>query len=187
MDLNSYITSLRNDLGTVTSSMAAGDEASARAVTMLAAALEPAARLTLMSAMSDLAAEVTAQLEWHVVDVRLDGRDVRVVVTDTASGSTSSPSGSDPTEPPPAQEGPLDSSGDISRITVRLFEELKGKAEHAASAQGMSLNSFVQQAVAGALQNKTRARQRWSSSAAEDHAAAGEATDGQRIRGWVRG
>ena len=71
---------LREDLATAAS---AGDENTRRTAAVLAAALEPAARLAIMNALSDLAAEVTASLDDHVVDVRLDGRDVQVVVTGT--------------------------------------------------------------------------------------------------------
>jgi hypothetical protein len=39
-------------------------------------------------------------------------------------------------------------------MTLRLFEQLKAKAEQAAAAQGVSLNTFVQQAVQGALHRK---------------------------------
>ncbi|AHI00540.1 toxin-antitoxin system HicB family antitoxin [Kutzneria viridogrisea] len=143
MDLTPYIVTLREDL---TTAAAAGDEQTRRTAAVLSAALEPAVRLAIMNALSDLAAEVTASLEEHVVDVRLDGRDVQVVVTATAGPEDPGPQ----PEPEPAFTG--DPTGDISRITVRLMEELKAKAEQAASAQGQSLNSFVAQAVQGAVQ-----------------------------------
>ncbi|MQA07208.1 MAG: toxin-antitoxin system HicB family antitoxin [Pseudonocardiaceae bacterium] len=148
MDLTTYVSSLREDLTTTAS---AGDEQTRRAAAMLSAALEPAARLAIMNALSDLAAEVTASLDDHVVDVRLDGREVRVVVTPTAPHVRPD----DTPEDEPATTPPAD-GGDISRITLRLFEELKGQAEQAAAAQGVSLNSFVSQAVQGALQGKGR-------------------------------
>jgi hypothetical protein len=85
-----------------------------------------------------------------VVEVRLDGQDVQVVVT---SGPTDD---HEPTNDPPPNFN--DPTGDISRITVRLLEELKTKAEQAASARGVSLNSFVSQAVQGALHERTRGR-----------------------------
>ncbi|MEY7974671.1 toxin-antitoxin system HicB family antitoxin, partial [Saccharomonospora xinjiangensis] len=95
MDLNPYLSTLRESLATTAG---AGDEQLQRAAAVLAATLEPAARLTLMNALSDLAAEVTAQLPDHVVEVRLDGRDVRVVVTGgSAAGQTREP----PQPPPP--------------------------------------------------------------------------------------
>src|SRR5690606_13671299 len=81
MELDPYLAALRESLATTAS---AGDEQLQRAAAVLSAALEPAARLTLMNALSDLAAEITAQLPDHVVEVRLDGRDVRVVVSGSA-------------------------------------------------------------------------------------------------------
>lgn len=143
MDLTPYIAALREDLTTTAS---AGDEQTRRVAATLSAALEPAVRLTLMNALSDLAAEVTANLDDQVVDVRLDGKDVRVVVSGaTDQGQRDEP---DADVPPPRQEG------DISRMTLRLFEEIKGRAEQAAAEQGVSLNTFVQQAVQGALHRK---------------------------------
>ncbi|MCR3748447.1 toxin-antitoxin system HicB family antitoxin [Lentzea californiensis] len=170
MDLSPYIASLREDLATAAS---AGDENTRRTAAALSAALEPAARLAIMNALSDLAAEVTASLEGQVVDVRLSGRDVQVVVTGSAEPEP---------EPAPRHEMPNfgmgDATGDISRITLRMINELKSKAEAAASAQGMSLNSFIQQAVGGAVHGKHKQQHKgWS----------GNAGSGSRVRGWVQG
>jgi hypothetical protein len=143
MDLTPYIASLREDLVTAAS---AGDENTRRSAEVLAAALEPAARLAIMNALSDLAAEVTASLDDHVVDVRLAGRDVQVVVTGRGTPQDDPRAG----DLPPVDE----TGGDMSRMTLRLFEQLKAKAEQAAAAQGVSLNTFVQQAVQGALHRK---------------------------------
>ncbi|MGW4209795.1 toxin-antitoxin system HicB family antitoxin [Lentzea sp. NPDC004789] len=170
MDLSPYIASLREDLATAAS---AGDENTRRTAAALSAALEPAARLAIMNALSDLAAEVTASLEGQVVEVRLAGRDVQVVVTGSAEP-----------EPEPAgqQEAPNyaagDTTGDISRITLRMINELKAKAEAAAAAQGVSLNSFIQQAVGGAVHSKHKHQHKgWH----------GNAGSGSRVRGWVQG
>lgn len=167
MDLSPYIASLREDLATAAS---AGDENTRRTAAALSAALEPAARLAIMNALSDLAAEVTAALEGQVVEVRLAGRDVQVVVTGSAEPEP---------EPAPRQEMPLgDATGDISRITLRMINELKSKAEAAAAAQGVSLNSFIQQAVGGAVHGKHKHQHKgWS----------GNAGSGSRVRGWVQG
>ena len=78
MDLSTYVTRLREDLA---SAAAAGDEQTQRTGALLGAAIEPAARLALMNALADLAAEVTEALGDRVVEVRLDGRDVRVAVS----------------------------------------------------------------------------------------------------------
>jgi hypothetical protein len=171
MDLSPYIASLREDLATAAS---AGDENTRRTAAALSAALEPAARLAIMNALSDLAAEVTASLEGQVVEVRLAGRDVQVVVTGSAEPEP---------EPASAQEVPPnygagDTTGDISRITLRMINELKAKAEAAAAAQGVSLNSFIQQAVGGAVHGKHKHQHKgWH----------GNAGSGSRVRGWVQG
>ncbi|KJK33255.1 HicB family protein [Lentzea aerocolonigenes] len=168
MDLSPYIASLREDLATAAS---AGDDNTRRTAAALSAALEPAARLAIMNALSDLAAEVTASLEGQVVEVRLAGRDVQVVVTGSAEPEP---------EPAPHQEVPLgDATGDISRITLRMINELKSKAEAAAAAQGVSLNSFIQQAVGGAVHGKHKhhGHKGWQ----------GNTGSGSRVRGWVQG
>ncbi|SFS34439.1 toxin-antitoxin system HicB family antitoxin [Saccharopolyspora flava] len=148
MDLNPYIDQLREDL---TSAAAAGDDQTRQTAAVLSGAIEPAARLAIMNALSDLAAEVTTNLDGQVVDLRLDGRDLRVVV----SGGGTPPSTEHESEPPPPPP-PSGDNGDISRITLRLMEEIKSQAEQAASAQGVSLNTFVAQAVQGALQGRGR-------------------------------
>jgi len=55
---------------------------------MLAGAIEPAARLAIMNALSDLAAEVTGALRDTTVELKLDGRDVRVSVTEHVACGT---------------------------------------------------------------------------------------------------
>lgn len=149
MDLNPYIDQLREDL---TSAAAAGDDQTRQTAAVLSGAIEPAARLAIMNALSDLAAEVTTNLDGQVVDLRLDGRDVRVVVS---GGRGPAPVDDEETEPPPPPP-PSGDNGDISRITLRLVEEIKSQAEQAASTQGVSLNTFVAQAVQGALHGRER-------------------------------
>ncbi|HEV2784197.1 MAG TPA: toxin-antitoxin system HicB family antitoxin [Actinophytocola sp.] len=182
MDLSQYIASLREDLITTA---AAGDENTRRAAEVLAAAIGPAARLAIMNALSDLAAEVTAALDDHVVEVRLDGRDVQVVVT-----ATGSPADDVPAPPPP----PTGEQGDMSRMTLRLFEQLKARAEAAAAAQGVSLNTFVQQAVQSALHGdkegwreaKQQWKRQWKQQWAEEHRGSGGGSS-SRVHGWYEG
>lgn len=171
MDLTPYITSLREDL---TATASAGDEQIRRAAALLSGALEPAGRLALMNALADLAAEVTAQLPDHVVEVRLDGRDVRVVVTG-AAGERERPER--PVPPPPPLPPPLMEGGDISRMTLRMVERIKEQAERAAAAQGVSLNTFISQAVQGALHGSQSIRaEKRGGSQSESH-----------LHGWVEG
>ncbi|WP_433263826.1 toxin-antitoxin system HicB family antitoxin [Actinosynnema sp. CS-041913] len=171
MDLSPYIAQLREDLATAAS---AGTEDTRRTAAVLSAALEPAARLALMNALSDLAAEVTVALDGPVVEVRLDGRDVQVVVTGASSREDHEP------EP---QEVPRTAGSDATRITLRLLDELKSKAEQAAAAQGLSLNTFVAQAVQGAVGGR-RGHHRGHG---PQSAAKPPKDDGSRVQGWVQG
>lgn len=177
MELSTYVTRLREDLA---SAAAAGDEQTQRTGALLGAAIEPAARLALMNALADLAAEVTEALGDRVVEVRLDGRDVRVAVS-PADAPTDAPE-AEPADTPFAGFGSRGfagfggDAGDISRVTLRLVEQIKNQAEQAAANQGMSLNSWVAQAVQGAL-------------AGHQHGKPGrrDGRDGKRVKGWVQG
>jgi hypothetical protein len=101
-----------------------------------------------------------------------------------------------------------DPNGDISRITVRLLEELKTKAEEVAAARGVSLNSFVSQAVQGALYNARRGQGggqggghgqnwgggnwgnwgQWGQQSGDNDDRSGRGGRGSsRLRGWVEG
>lgn len=189
MELSPYVSALRENL---TAAAAAGDEQTRLAARVLAATIEPAVRLAIMNALSDLAGEVTLALEDRVVEVRLDGQDVQVVVTGAPTEDH------EPTDDPPPTVG--DATGDISRITVRLLEELKTQAEQAAQSRGVSLNSFVSQAVQGALQQHMRRQawgrgQNWGGPWGGDFGDEGRQDDrpgrgargSSRVRGWVEG
>jgi hypothetical protein len=185
MDLSKYVTQLREDLS---SAAAAGDEQTRNTAALLGSAIEPAARLAIMSALSDLAAEVTTALDDREVDVRLDGRDVRVAVSDRRGDAP-------PEEEPPPFRGGFPGgfpggadAGDISRITLRLVEQIKSQAEQAAAARGQSLNSWVAQAVQEALSGhdpRRRGRNRDRDRDRTDKWP--DDRDGRRLRGWVEG
>jgi hypothetical protein len=167
MDLTPYISQLREDL---TAAASAGDEQTRHTAAVLGVALEPAARLAIMNALSDLAAEVTAALDDRVVEVRLDGRDVRVAVSSPSDGP-----------PPPSEPGSApfgDAGGDIRRMTLRLIDQLKAQAERAAAEQGVSLNTWVSQAVAGALRGEPWNEPQW---------VPGNRRNRNRVQGWVQG
>lgn len=181
MDLSQYVQQLREDLA---SAAAAGDEQTQRTAALLGAAIEPAARLAIMNALSELAAEVTAALGDRVVEVRLDGRDVRVAVGHDESSERDTQTDEQPFRGPrggfPGGFPGGGEPGDISRITLRLVEQIKSQAEQAAAAQGVSLNSWVAQAVQGALAghggHRKGRRDDWTGD-----------REGRRLRGWVEG
>lgn len=163
MDLTPYTQSLREDL---LSAASVGDEQTRRAAALLTTALEPAARLAIMNALSDLAAEVTGALEDTTVELRLEGRDVRVSVARHERSADESAGWSRDDDGRSAADDDLgrsvrDAGGELSRTTLRLVNEVKSQAEQAANAQGVSLNTYIQRAVADAIRGSVdRSRNR---------------------------
>ena len=144
MDLSPYIESLRRDL--LAAAEAAGDEVR-QAAERLTYALEPSARLALMEAISQAAAEITAELPDGGVDVRLNGRELDFVV-DTAPAAAPAPA------LPSAPPGPLDDVEGLARITLRIPESVKARAEERAAAAGHSLNTWLVNVVRGATSER---------------------------------
>jgi hypothetical protein len=140
MDLSDYVEALSGAL--TTAAAAAGDQARETA-RLLADTMEPAVRLTVTNALSDMAAEVTAALEGGLVDIRVRGRDPEVVVVP--------PVPHEPVEEPAADDEDVDDDGSVARISLRLPEPLKARAEAAAAASGVSLNAWLVRAVSSAV------------------------------------
>jgi hypothetical protein len=115
-----------------------------RAAELLAGSVESSARLCLLEALSDAAAEITTRLDDASVEVRLRGREADLVVTDAAPPVPPAP----PPPPPPPGE-----PGDLARVTLRLPEPLKEQVELAASREGISVNAWLVRAIAGAVQH----------------------------------
>ena len=139
-DTPEYVDALRTSL--TSAAAAAGDQARETA-RLLADTMEPAVRLTVTHALSDMAAEVTAALEGGLVDIRLRGRDPEVVVVP--------PVHHEPVEEPLPDEEEGDDDGSVARISLRLPEQLKTRAEAAAAASGVSLNAWLVRAVSAAV------------------------------------
>jgi hypothetical protein len=141
MDLSPYLEALRRDL---TTAAAAGGAEVASAGELLAGSLDASARLCLMEALSDAAAEITTKLRTASVDIRLRGREADLVVTSI-----------DLTEPEPAPVAgagpPPDASGEVARITLRLPEQLKDSVERAAAGEGISVNAWLVRAIWAAV------------------------------------
>jgi HicB family len=141
MDITPYVDSLKRDL----LAAAEGAGAEARQVAeRLSYAIDPAARLALMEAISQAAAEITAELPNGGVDVRLDGRDLDFVVH--APSTVPAP----PAPPAPPMAGEDDEEGGLARITLRIPESVKSKAEDAAAKSGQSLNTWLVNVVRAA-------------------------------------
>src|SRR5690348_7094522 len=125
MDVTKLVDSLREDLQR-TAGVAGGDVGAAAERLLLA--LEPAVRLTLMEALSQAATEIGQRLPGYTIDIRLKGREPTIVV-----------------EPvPAAPDDSIDADdANTSRITLRLPETLKNRAESLAAKRGQSLNTWL--------------------------------------------
>lgn len=133
MDITPYVDHLRRDLVAAAESGGADIKAAAE---RLALALDPAARLALMEAISEAANEITAEMPTGSVDVRLSGRELGFVI------DAPMPQAPPPPPPPPAPEE-IEEDGAVARITLRLPESVKAKAEDKAADAGQSLNTWL--------------------------------------------
>lgn len=145
MNIDRYIEAIT---GSVVTAAELGDDETRRIAAALAGAVAAPVRLALLGALSDMASEISAALGDRTVTVRLDGDDA---VVDVRSGPEP-----DVQDTPPTFE---EMTGDISRVTLRLVEQIKSRAEEAAAQNGVSLNSWVAQAVQGALRDQMRYQQ----------------------------
>ena len=149
MDITPYVESLRQDLAAAAE--AGGPEAKA-AAERLALALDPAVRLALMDALSQAAAEITSELAAGSVDVRLKGREPQFVVDVPTMPLQAPTAPTAPTAPnaPAPPEDEEDEDGNVARITLRIPESVKFKAEELAAKSGHSLNSWLVNVVRAA-------------------------------------
>jgi HicB family len=140
VDLSRYVEALRAD---VTAAAAVGGQEVARAAELVADALDPALRLVLLDVLTDVANDLTAALDGPAVEVRLRGREPELIVTGPMA---------EPAAPPPA---PAADDEGTARLTLRLPETLKSRAEQAAAAEGLSVNNWLVRAVHRALEPTT--------------------------------
>jgi hypothetical protein len=160
MDITDLVNSLRRDLASTAE--VGGPEVKAAAERLLLA-LDPALRLTMMEALSQAASDIGAALPGVSVSVRLQGREPVFVV-----------------EGAPAAAQPVDSFDDeeteaTARITLRIPETLKARAEALAARRGQSLNTWLVGAARAAASDRPH------------HACESiHGFPGRRMKGWVR-
>jgi predicted HicB family RNase H-like nuclease len=171
MDITPHVEALRQDL--TRAAEVGGIEVEVAAERLLAA-LDPALRLALMDVLSQAAAEISEQLPGVAIDVRLKGREPEFAV-----------SGAPAAQSQPADE-PFDATDDgeaVARITLRLPEAVKTRAEALAASRGQSLNTWlVAAARAAASQDGSRDRFRDD----HRHGAGHYGRAGKHIRGWAK-
>ncbi len=162
MDITGLIDDLSQDLSRAAE--VGGDEVKAAAERLLLA-LDPALRLTLMDALSQAAAEIRDALPGVAIDVRLVGREPVFVVEG-------------PRAAPPAQDDfETDDGEPTARITLRLPEALKGRAEALAARRGQSLNTWLVAAARAAAAPTDEPR---------SHSQGRQHGSGRRVQGWAR-
>jgi hypothetical protein len=155
MDLTPYIEGLQRDLA---ASAAPGGPEVIRAAELLGSSIESSARLLLLEALSDAAAEITARLHSATVDVRLRGRQADLTVTEI-DDVAHEPVGHAPTVAEQLAEAADQlraavrdaGAGDLARVTLRLPEPLKEQVERMAAVEGISVNAWLVRAVATAI------------------------------------
>ena len=128
MQIDGYVQAVREDLVRMA---ALGDETTARAAELLAVALESSLGRRLQEALGEAALELSAHLHSGRIEVRMAGSDPELVLVDDEALEPASP------------DEVLD-----ARITLRLPEALKRRVEDAASREGVSVNTWIVQALA---------------------------------------
>jgi hypothetical protein len=161
MDLTPYVDNLRHEF--LGAAEARGQEALELAEGLVAP-LDSSVRLTLLSALSSAADEITRELAPGSVDVRLRGLDPSFVVTPPPA----EPSFEEDESPPPEDEGTP------ARINFRPPEQLKARIEDAATRDGLSVNAWLVRALTATLNAEARRSER--------RAPSGQ----QRYTGWAR-
>ncbi|MDX6219117.1 MAG: hypothetical protein QOJ48_798 [Frankiales bacterium] len=137
MELSPHVAALRADLA---AAAAVGSDEVARAASLLGDAIEPALRLVLLDLLAEAATELSDQLPGATVELRLRGREPELVASLAA--------------PPPAPPAEPAADDGTARLTLRLPEALKSRAEAAATAENLSVNSWLVRAVQSALDPK---------------------------------
>ena len=174
MDITQFVEELRRDLNVAAQ---AGSEDIRAAAERLTMALDSSVRLTLMDALSQAASEITNELQGTSVELRLKGREPIFVVVGAA------------TEPPVPDEEPDEATEDfdfddetVARITLRLPESLKTRAEELAAKRGQSLNTWL----VNATRNAASITINVGPTAFGPGAPGRNRSSNKRIQGWVR-
>ncbi|CAM3223621.1 ribbon-helix-helix protein, CopG family [Stackebrandtia soli] len=172
MDLTPFIESVRRELA-----VAADPDGENRAVAeRMASALTPTIRLMLLNALSTAADDITIDLAPGSVEVRLRGGEPSFVVTPPMSEQPT-PAAVEPTEPDGAKVVPSDiDDGPMSRINLRLSEQLKARIEEDADREGRSVNAWLVRAAAIVLDSRGR----------ESSSPRPTSSGTNRFTGWVR-
>jgi hypothetical protein len=170
MDLRPYVESIQRQLEAAAET--GGDEARALAE-RLVAPLDSAVRLTLQDALTAAAEEITVDLAPGSVELRLRGRDIEFVVAAAPAEAPDAVASDAGATTRPSDEA---DEGGMSRINLRLPEQLKVRVERAASGEALSVNAWLVRAAAARVEGAESGRQ----------FPPPQARSGNRYTGWVR-
>lgn len=178
MDITEYVDALRRDLAQAARAMGPETEQAAERIGF---ALDSSARLALMDALSHAAAEITNELDGTSVEVRLQGREPVFVVVGAGPSAVSDDTQAirtDDTTAMSPEDGP-----ETARITLRLPEALKARAEELATGRGQSLNTWIVNAVRAATSSGITVN---IGAQLGPGAPGRNRSSNKRVQGWVR-
>ncbi len=130
MKMSLVVDGLRSDVISVGE---LGDDTVAHVADRIAEVLGRSIPSRVLDLLSEVAAEVSAELPDGRVEIRVVGDDVDLAYVENARTSSAGVDTAD-----------RDSDRDMSaRITLRLSESLKARVEEGAARQGISVNAFI--------------------------------------------
>jgi hypothetical protein len=182
MDITEHVDALRRDLAQAARAM--GPELE-QAAERLGYALDSSARLALMDALSHAAAEITNELDGTSVEVRLQGREPVFVVVG-GGPSAVAPDDTQAVHTDDTTVLPDDEGAETARITLRLPEALKGRAEELAGQRGQSLNTWIVNAVRAATSSGFTVNVGPTGVQLGPGAPGRNRSSNKRVQGWVR-
>lgn len=144
MQLDKHLESVRQG---VQQAAALADEHSQDIARRLGDAVESSVRLSLIDALSDASAEISADLAPGSVEFRLSNGEPQFVVTPP-------PAPAPVVEPEPEVDWSEDEDSEQVRITLRLPSSVKKGVDEAADAEGVSTNTWLLQQIRRSLARK---------------------------------
>ena len=166
MDLSPYLETVRHG---VTSAAALGDDHTQRTAERLGGAVEASTRLALIRALSDAAAQISAETAPTSVELRMNGPDPELVVVVPAptpeptlllpDDFTAYPGAADADDPSgdvgsTAEPAETEDDEAVARISLRLPASVKTKVDEKADRDGISTNAWLLRAVMVALDDR---------------------------------
>lgn len=134
--MSPHVDALRSDLA---AAAALGDERAAEVGGLLADALTRSAPMRFLEALGEAVLEANDQLPSGHLELRLAAGDPGIVFVEEEAASA------------PAADEPS-----AARLTLRLPESLKSELEAAAAREGVSVNTWLVRALAGAVSHAAR-------------------------------